>query len=481
MKNYFEEEKEFFKFVEKKYNSIDSLNRIEEIIHFFKKRFFYYNKNSFLWNHLIKNLNIDNLNKDDINSKLIDIRKEIDNLKILENNADEQKNVNEDKSKLINIQKELEKRKYDIEIDEEYKKAEKELNKIKNELLSLNVQSALEIWKTNLIKEINDSMNLSKEDMIKSVTYIKKEYENLITINEEKKFKNNIDWKIASIKSANEKSTNIRLFDAILQYNSCLEVIKKIEKVKMYNDKSEIIKVSSGLNQKGKLNSLIKYIISFHDYQNFDFEFANSICRASLMLNLYKNNIAIEDLSNFFNYLDEKKNRIGHTMKKDLNNQEKNKLFKNEFIYIYKISGFYDLNMDIIIPNFKETDIIHLFFSFENKDKYYLGPIFDNLEIINNNNLYENLFKNVNDGIKNLNSFKNVTGKIALMFYKYFNNDFIEIPEFIDGETILEFLQKNNKDKSSENYDKFNILIDIIKLGIYFDEYRINKEVVEKK
>ena len=97
MKNYFESEKDFFKFIEKEYNSIDSLSRIEEISTFFKKRFFYYNKNSFLWKHLIKNLNIDTLNKDDINSKLIDIIKEIENLKLLENNANEQKNVSEDK------------------------------------------------------------------------------------------------------------------------------------------------------------------------------------------------------------------------------------------------------------------------------------------------------------------------------------------------------------------------------------------------
>ena len=280
--------------------------------------------------------------------------------------------------------------------------------------------------------------------MIKSIAYIKKEYKNLITINEEKMFKNNIDWKISSIKSVNEGSTRIRLFDIILQYNSCLEVIKKIEKIKMINDKSEIIKVSSGLNQKSELKSLIKYILSFHDYQNFNFEYANSICRALLMLNLYKNKISVEEISNFFNYLDEKKNRIGYVISKNsLDNKEskqiieKNKLLLNEFIYVYKITGFYDLNMDIIFPKFKETDIIHLFFTFENKEKYYYGPAFDNLEIINNENLYEHLYKNINDEIKNLHSFKNIAGKIALMFYRYFNKDFIDIPEFIDGELIL--------------------------------------------
>ena len=483
LKNYFEKEKNFFKFVEEHYNSIDSLGKIEEISNYYKKRFFYYNKNSFLWLELIESLNIENLNKDDINSKLIDIRKEIREIENINT-----QNESEDKLILINIQKELEKRKYEIEIDEEYRKGEKELNRIKNELMCLNVQSAFEMWKNNLIKEINDSLNLSREDMIKSIAYIKKEYENLITINEEKMFKNNIDWKISSIKSANEGSTRFQLFDIILQYNSCLEVIKKIEKIKMMNNKSEIIKISSGLNQKSELKSLIKYIISFHDYQNFDFEFANSICRASLMLNIYKNNISVEDICNFFNYLDEKKNRIGHVIfRNDLDNNEKmkfnakNKFLLNEFIYVYKITGFYDLNMDIIIPKFKDTDIIHLFFTFENKEKYYYGPAFDNLDIINNENLYDHLYKNIKDEIKNLHSFKHIAGKIALMFYRYFNKDYLDIPEFIDGELILEYLKKNNTNKSSENYKKLNILIDLINLGIYFDKYRMNKEEFEKK
>ena len=66
LNNYFEKEKRFFKSVEENYNSIDSLSKIEEICNFYKKRFFYYNKNSFLWKNLIQNLNIDNLNKDDI-------------------------------------------------------------------------------------------------------------------------------------------------------------------------------------------------------------------------------------------------------------------------------------------------------------------------------------------------------------------------------------------------------------------------------
>ena len=62
VKYYFEEEKKFFNFIEKKYESIKNEIEIDENIKFFQNRNFYYNKNSFLWKNLTKNLNIDNLN-----------------------------------------------------------------------------------------------------------------------------------------------------------------------------------------------------------------------------------------------------------------------------------------------------------------------------------------------------------------------------------------------------------------------------------
>ena len=491
LKYYFEKESRFFKFIENKYETIDDENKIEEIINYFKIRYFYYNKNSFLWMNLIKKLQIDyNLNKDDINSRLIDIRKEIDNLKILENNADDQKNVSEDKFILSDIQKQLEEKKNQIETDEKYRKAEKELNKLKNELQNLNVQSNFEIWKENLIKKINDAFNLSKEDMINQVSILQNDYNSLITINEEKMslFKNNIDWKIPSIRNEYEKSKHIKLIDIILLYNRSLEVIKEIEEIKNDNDKSRIIKISSNLQQKKiELKSLINYIISLQDYHNFDFGFANSICKASLMLNLYKNNISIESLSNFFTDFDERKNRLGQILIENNINEEdkkilnkKNKLLQDEFIHIYKITGFYDLNMDIIIPNFKLADLIHLFFSFESSNKYYYGPIFDNIQILNKENLYEHLYKNINKEIKDLTNFKDVAGKIALIFYKYFNKDLVEIPNYIEGEKILEFIESKNKEKSSEKYAKLNALIEVIKLGIYFDKYKKYKEEIDK-
>ena len=412
------------------------------------------------------------------------------NLRVLENNENEQKDVIEDKLILIDIQNKLEAKKNQIETDEKYKEAEETLNRLKNELTILKVQSTFEMWKRNLIKKINDAFNLSKEEMIKQVNILQNDYDSLIAINEEKMslFKNNIDWKIPSIKNINDKSQHIKLIDKILEYNNNLEVIKKIEEIKMINDKSKIIKISSNLNQKTEYKSLIKYIISLTNYQNFDFEYANSICRAYLMLNIYKNNISIKDLSNFFIDLDEKKNRIGNYLIKDELDEdqkkfytEKNKLLKDEFIYIYKITGLYDLNMDIIIPSFKVTDLVHLFFTFENSEKYYLGPAFNNIELIEKENLYECLYINVKEKIKNLNSFKDVAGKIALMFYKYFNKDINEIPEFVNGDKILQYFENKYSDKSSDIFKKIEELMNTIKLGSYFDEYKIYKEELEKR
>ena len=485
-KYYFDKERKFFEVIEQKYNSLKDLNQIDELIEFLKKRFFYYNKNSFLWMDLIKKKNIDaNLNKDDINSKLIDIRKEISNIKILENNSNELETLNEDKMILIKIQQKLEKLKNKIEIDEKYIKAEEELNKLKNDLDNLKVQETFKIWKTNLKSKINDAFNLKKDDMINIVDSLKKDYESLVSINEEKtsEYQNNIDWKIPSIKNVNEKSSHIQLFDIILQYSSSLEIIKKIDSIKMTNDKSKVIKLSSHF--QGEFKSLIKYIISLQNYQNFNIETANSMCRASLMLKIFKNKISIEELSNFFKDLDEKKNRFGQVLKKECEDENerkkdilKNKLLQDEFIYIYTITGIYDLNMDIIIPNFKLKDIIYLFFSFESNVQYYYGPAFDNIDIINRENLYEKIYKNIEDEIKDLTTFKDIAGKISLMFYSYFNRDFLEIPKFINGDTVLKYIEDNNKLDTpiSDEFKMINVLIEMIQLGTYFDEYTEKKK-----
>ena len=58
LKYYFEKEKKFFNLTEEIYNSLYNLKEIEELINYFKKRFFYYNKNSFLWMNLINKIHL---------------------------------------------------------------------------------------------------------------------------------------------------------------------------------------------------------------------------------------------------------------------------------------------------------------------------------------------------------------------------------------------------------------------------------------
>ena len=118
LNNYFNKEKNFFQFIERKYNSLENLNQIEEFAQYFKKRYFYYNSNSFLWFHLTQKNKINyNLNKNDIEGKLIDIRKEMKSLTILENNANEPLDIDEDKNVLNEIQGKLEGIKNDIEFE----------------------------------------------------------------------------------------------------------------------------------------------------------------------------------------------------------------------------------------------------------------------------------------------------------------------------------------------------------------------------
>ena len=65
--------------------------------------------------------------------------------------------------------------------------------------------------------------------------------------------------------------------------------------------------------------------------------------------------------------------------------------------------------MDITIPNFEINDLIFLFFTYENKEKYICGPAFDNIEFLNNENLYEELYKNIEEKIKDSKTFKNAS------------------------------------------------------------------------
>ena len=65
------------------------------------------------------------------------------------------------------------------------------------------------------------------------------------------------------------------------------------------------------------------------------------------------------------------------------------------------------------------------------------------------------------------------------MFFKYFNKDILELPQFVDGEKILQYIENKNNNKLV-NFKKINILIDLIKLGKYFDEYKFQKEQIEK-
>ena len=205
------------------------------------------------------------------------------------------------------------------------------------------------------------------------------------------------------------------------------------------------------------------------------------------MLNLYKNQISFEKISNFFCDFEEKKNRIGQILiKENLDEEtkkkylEKNKLLQNEFIYIYKITGLYDLNMNIIIPEFKEIDLIHIFFTFEDFNKFYLGPAFDGKDFLNNENLYD-LYENIKKEIKNLNNFEDIAAKISIMFYKYLDKE-IEIPEIINAEKIKECIQYkiDNIEQNSEIQKKLEVLIEIIDLGFYFDNYKKYKENKEK-
>ena len=115
--------------------------------------------------------------------------------------------------------------------------------------------------------------------MIENVNIINKDFESLVSICEEKMalYKNNIDWKVPVTKNINEKSPHIKFIDSILQYSSSLEILKKIEEIKMSNDISKIMGLSTEFQKNHEFKSLLKYIISLKNYQEFDFKYTNRI------------------------------------------------------------------------------------------------------------------------------------------------------------------------------------------------------------
>ena len=217
--------------MEKRFDKLEDKSQINEIIDYFQKRNFYYKKNSFLSMKLIEsNLSLNNLSRDEINIQLIDIRREIENLRTIENtgNLEEQNYISNDHSTLEQIKNELNEKREQYKRNEEYREAIEELKKLKNELNVLKTQKIFQIWKEKLLNEMNRAMtDLPLNEMIKKVNALKIELESLITISEEKMFspKNNIDWIVPGIDKINEESKKLNLYEIILKYNSSIEII----------------------------------------------------------------------------------------------------------------------------------------------------------------------------------------------------------------------------------------------------------------
>ena len=63
----------------------------------------------------------------------------------------------------------------------------------------------------------------------------------------------------------------------------------------MSNDISKIMGLSTEFQKNHEFKSLLKYIISLKNYQEFDFKYTNRIWRTCLTLKIYKNRISRTD------------------------------------------------------------------------------------------------------------------------------------------------------------------------------------------
>jgi hypothetical protein len=151
----------------------------------------------------------------------------------------------------------------------------------------------------------------------------------------------------------------------MLFYSVCTELEKKIINSK---DNKGRYRYGEMIGNLG-LNSILQFINSFENESlgNENRKKIKSMIRAQLMLKIYNDGIDQSSVKNFM---------------KELNDRASRKpIIEDEYEFTYKIASKYSLTTKIIQPKFETTDIIYLFFGFDEDRKKIAGPIFKKVNI----------------------------------------------------------------------------------------------------
>ena len=442
------------------YDTLNEKYQIQTLIDFTNKLNFFYSEESFLWRNLIGQ-KLGKLNDEDyINYENI-IEKELQNLEKL-------REFSWPNDKFIVYQEILNSQKDDInekinrgKQDAKKREEQGKLRKLKEELKNnKNLKGGLEVFKDDIIDEINNLLNASLDEILKKSPIIQQEISDLKAISNEKTVPlstNDLPW---GKPSGKEKFQNtcplIKLYKNMLFYANCNELEKKILHAK---DNRERIRYGTQLENLG-LKTLLKYINSLGD-QSLDTEnrkTIKSMFRVELMIRLWNDSIKQKSIKNFINDLNEKASR--------------NIISEEEYVFTYTISNNYSLNTKLIQPKFESKDAIYLFFKYNENNEYTAGPIFDGIEIprMKMNNLLNEALNIINENKDKVLKMCDISVICAKILYKDFtkNYDIVLEDDYIK---LLNFFEKELKTmKLSAEKKELEAIINGMKLSNYIQD-----------
>ena len=478
------------------YDKINDLSQIEEFIEFTNSTNFFYNEESFLWKDLIGFKLGKETKEEDYKNLIKKIDDELNNVETLKQFSWPDENIDAYKEILNKYLDDFNEKIETEKKSAELKKAEKNLNKLKKEVLELDLKGGLEVFKGDIIEKINKLLNdklevILKEEVLeldlkgglevfkgdiiekinkllndklevilKETTLIEKEIKDLKAISKEKIVslkKNDIDWGKPKLKArSNEESKTIKLYKNMLYYATCSELEQKILNA---NDNKERMRYGTQLERLG-LRSLLKYINSLGNEAlgTENRKTIKSMFRAQLMLKLWNDGIDQVSIKNFISDLNSKSQR--------------NLITDEEYGFTYQIASEYSLTTKIIQPNFQPKDIIYLFFKYNENNEYVAGPIFDDINMqIKMNILYQEVIDEVKN--KNLDNICDICVLASKIMHREFTKKYDEVlPDNYDE--LLKKFKEENYTKNKKILDK---LINALKLSKYIDEIiKIKKE-----
>ena len=266
---------------------------------------------------------------------------------------------------------------------------------------------------------------------------------------------NNLIWKNPLPQeneyNENQINENKKLYDIMIWYADCKELIQIINSNKLKDKMIAISELENLKNTKSILDYITYYQEKNEELGEEKIKEINRILRAELIEQLLKNKM---NIMNIITFLD------------DLNNKKERKELKIwEFYYTYEIANKHTLTTKLIQPIFEIEDGIYIAFRFE-KGNYYRGKIFENTKVSDKklddikNDIMNKKYKSMTE------LFINIIIKFLITIKGGDIKDFLNIKTQEELEKILSKIWNKEKDmkKTIERFRK------CLQIGNHLDE-----------